>query len=137
MRILSIAISALALTIAAPAIAETGKMLNDAECDTLWKKANPQMADKVPESAMTEYLTDVKAVNPDGDGTIEIAEFKKACAGGMIKSAAGTGPASGTAPKKVEPGETSDRTPEAKTETPAEQKDSVGGSTSDRTPEKK
>jgi hypothetical protein len=137
MRILSITISAVALTVAGSANAETGKMLNEAECNSLWSKANPQMSDKVPESAMTNYLTDVKAVNPDGDGTIEMAEFKKACADGMIKSAAGAAPASGSAPQKAQPGETSDRTPEKKTETPAEQKDAVDGETSDRTPGKK
>ena len=36
----------------------------------------------------------------------------------------------------TEPGETSDRTPEKKTETPPSQQDSVGGETSDRTPGK-
>jgi hypothetical protein len=131
MKFAALAIPLLALSISAAAQAETGQTVGEADCEALWKKANPAMAEKVPESAMKDYFTDVKAVNPDGDGTIEADEFKKACSGGMIKS--GMAANSANTPK-TEAGETSDRTPEAATPTPSSQKDSSGGDTSDRTP---
>lgn len=126
-----IIVSALVMTAATAAYAATdGKKLSQAECDALWMQANPTKADKIPESAASAYITDMKAVNPDGDGTVEQDEFNKACSDGMIKS---TAAAAGT---DKSGGETSDRTPEAKTETPLPQKDTVKGETSDRTPEK-
>ena len=112
-----------------------GSKLSQAECDSLWLQANPTNADKISESAAQAYITDVKAVNPDGDTTIEKNEFTNACSQGLIKSSAATGMSSGTSGKEA-PSETSDRTPEKKTETPLSQKDLAGGETSDRTPEK-
>ena len=40
-------------------------------------------------------MTDFKAANPDGDKTIEKAEFSKACANGLVKSGASSGAGSG------------------------------------------
>jgi hypothetical protein len=118
------------MTAASVAYAATdGKKLSQAECDTLWMQANPSKAEKIPESAASAYITDMKSVNPDGDGTIEQDEFNKACSDGMIKSMAAAG-------TEKTGRETSDRTPEKKTETPLPQKDTVEGETSDRTPEK-
>ncbi len=112
----------------------TGEKLAQAECDALWMKANPS-GGKLSESAAAAYITDFKAANPDGDNTIEQNEFRNACNQGLIKSTAATGTSAGTS-GVGEAGETSDRTPEKKTPTPLQQKDSVGGRTSDRTPDK-
>ena len=68
-------------------------------------QANPTNAEKLSESAAPAYIADVKAVNPDGDNTIEKDEFANACAQGLIKStAATTGNSAGTAGKDA-PGE--------------------------------
>jgi Tfp pilus assembly major pilin PilA len=128
--------SALALAAATGAHGAEGQQLSQAECDALWMQANPTNAEKISESAASAYIADVKAVNPDGDGTIEKDEFASACTQGLIKSSAATTGASEGTMGNDAAGETSDRTPEKKTETPAAQKDSHEGGTSDRTPKK-
>lgn len=125
--------SAIVLAAANGAYAVEGQKLSQAECDSLWLKANPTNAEKLSASAAQAYIADVKAVNPDGDNTIEKDEFANACAQGLIKSSAATGASAGTTGKAT-PEETSDRTPEKKTDTPLSQKDSDEGKTSDRTP---
>jgi Tfp pilus assembly major pilin PilA len=126
--------TAVALAAASGVCAETGGVkLSAAECDSLWMQANPANAAKISESHAQAYISDVKSVNPDGDGTIEKNEFSNACKQGLIKSSASTGASAGAAGKDA-PNETSDRTPEAKSGTPLPQKDSVDGETSDRTP---
>ena len=42
-------------------------------------------------------MTNFKAANPDGDTTIEKAEFSKACASGLVKSGGSSGASSGEA----------------------------------------
>lgn len=126
--------TAFALAAATGAYGMEGQQVSQAECDSLWLQANPTNAEKLSESAASAYIADVKAANPDGDTTIEKDEFDYACAQGMIKSSAATTGASEGAMGNDAAGETSDRTPEKKTETPAAQKDSHEGSTSDRTP---
>jgi hypothetical protein len=126
--------SIIAVGLASGASAASGEKLAQAECDALWMKAGATEG-KLSESAAAAYVTDFKAVNPDGDTTLEQDEFRNACNQGMIKSSAATGASAGTS-GVGDSGETSDRTPEQKSETPLEQKDSSGGSTSDRTPNK-
>lgn len=121
--------TALTLTLATGANAASGEKLAQAECDALWMKAGATDG-KLSESAASAYVTDFKAVNPDGDTTLEQDEFRAACEKGMIKSSASTGASEGTSGA----GETSDRTPEKQSGTPLEQKDGEGGATSDRTP---
>ncbi len=121
----------LAAAFAVAAAGSAQAAMTQQECDAAWKQANPQNLEKLPEASAAAYITDMKAVNPDGDGTIEAKEFTDACSKGLVKMAAAAG---GKAPAA---GETSDRTPEKATDTPADQKDTSGGDTSDRTPEKK
>lgn len=118
---------------AAPAAG--GVKLSQTDCDALWMKANPSKAEKITEAEAQAYLSDVKAANPDGDGTIEKGEFSNACSQGMIQSSASTGASTGAARQNA-PAETSDRSPDKASPTPDEQKDSDKGDTSDRTPAK-
>lgn len=118
---------AAALAVAAAGSAQAA--MTPQECDALWKQANPENVEKLPEASAAAYITDMKAANPDGDGTIEAKEFSDACAKGNVKSAAAGGG------KQPAAGETSDRTPEKASPTPPEQKATEGGA--DRTPEKK
>ena len=56
-----------------------------AEGDFCAMQANPTNAAEITESAAGADIPDVKAVNPDGDGTIEKNEFTNACNQGLIK----------------------------------------------------
>ena len=116
--------------------------MSQSECDALWKQANPSDAATITETQAQPYVSDFKAANPDGDGTLDQTEFSKACSSGLVKSAAAGGqPAGSTDASKAatkEGQETSDRTPEEKAMTPETQVDRTKeGETSNRTPEKK
>ena len=115
--------------------------MSQSECDALWKQANPSGAATITEAQAQPYVSDFKAANPDGDGTLDQTEFSKACSGGLVKSAAAGGqPAGATDASKSatkEGQETSDRTPEEKAMTPETQVDRTKeGETSNRTPKK-
>ncbi len=69
--------------------------LSAAECSSLWNQASPD-GGPITQAQAAPYVTDFKAANPDGDTTIEKAEFTKACDAGMVKSgAASSGAGSG------------------------------------------
>ncbi len=87
--------SVCAIGLVSAASAAPGEKLAQAECDALWMKAGATDG-KLSESAAAAYVTDFKAVNPDGDNTLEQDEFRNACNQGMIKSSAATGTSEGT-----------------------------------------
>jgi hypothetical protein len=136
------AVSALALAVfCGPAVAEQAKPVapmgvkaSQAECETLWTKADSGKTGKIAETIAANYITDPKLVNKDGDTTLEKAEFTSACEKGLIKQSALASPQTTGSTTKTVPSETSDRTPEKMTPTPPNQIDSSGGTTSDRTP---
>lgn len=70
--------------------------LSQAECESLWNQANPSNAATISQSQAQPYVTDFKAANPDGDGTLDKTEFSKACSKGLVKSSASTGSSSGS-----------------------------------------
>jgi hypothetical protein len=74
--------------------AQSEMKLSAAECGSLWNQASPD-GGPITESQAAGYVTDFKAANPDGDTTIEKAEFSKACANGLVKSGASSGASSG------------------------------------------
>ena len=77
--------------------AEPGTMkLSAAECASLWNQASPD-GGPITQQQAAAYVTDFKAANPDGDTTIEKAEFSKACDSGLVKSGASTGAGTGEA----------------------------------------
>ena len=77
--------------------ADPGTMkLSAAECASLWNQASPD-GGPITEQQASAYVTDFKAANPDGDTTIEKAEFTKACDSGLVKSGASTGAGTGEA----------------------------------------
>jgi hypothetical protein len=72
-----------------------GQKLSQAECDSVWKQANPSNAKTITEAQAAQYVSDVKAANADNDGTLDRAEFSAACGKGLVKSSsAGTGSSS-------------------------------------------
>ncbi|MGE0023757.1 MAG: hypothetical protein AB7S70_09030 [Hyphomicrobium sp.] len=91
-----IAASAIALMTASGALAG-GQKLSQAECDALWMQANPSNAATIDETQAKGYVTDFKAANPDNDGTIDKAEFAKACSSGLVSGSASTGAGAGGA----------------------------------------
>jgi hypothetical protein len=115
--------------------------MSQSECDALWKQANPSGAATITEAQAQPYVSDFKAANPDGDGTLDQTEFSTACQQGLVKSAAaGDQPAGATDASKAATKEgqtTSDRTPDKEAMTPETQVDTTKeGGTSDRTPKK-
>ena len=73
-----------------------GQKVSQAQCESLWNQANPQGGASIPFDKARDFITDVKAVNPDNDQTIERNEFMNACDRGLIKSGATTGAGAGT-----------------------------------------
>ena len=55
-----------------------------ADCEAAWKKANPTNAATITEAQAQPYVADVKAANPDNDGTLDKTEFTKACDSGLV-----------------------------------------------------
>lgn len=80
---------------AAPSAAGSAQKLSQAECDSLWMQANPSGAATIGETQAKPYVTDFKAANPDGDGTLDKAEFSKACSSGLVSGSASSGASSG------------------------------------------
>jgi hypothetical protein len=74
--------------------AQGAMKLSAAECASLWNQASPD-GGPITESQAAAYVTNFKAANPDGDKTIEKAEFSKACSSGLVKSGASSGASSG------------------------------------------
>ena len=75
--------------------ADPGTMkLSAAECASLWNQASPD-GGPITQQQASAYVTDFKAANPDGDTTIEKAEFTKACNNGLVKSGASSGAGTG------------------------------------------
>lgn len=72
-----------------------GQKVSEAQCEGLWNQANPEGASSISFDKARNFITDVKAVNPDNDQTIERDEFLKACDRGLIKSGATLGAGSG------------------------------------------
>lgn len=68
--------------------------LSQAECDSLWNQANPSNAATISQSQAQAYVTDFKAANPDNDGSLDKAEFTKACGKGLVKSSGSSSGAS-------------------------------------------
>lgn len=91
------ACSAYAQTDAGNANADTSMKLSQAECTSLWNQANPSGGATITEAQAQPYVTNFKAANPDGDGTLDKNEFDKACQDGLVQSAASSGAASGEA----------------------------------------
>lgn len=91
-----VAVSAIALMAASTAYAAGGQKLSKAECDTLWMQANPGGAATIDETQAKGYVTDFTAANPDNDGTLDKAEFAKACKMGLVSGAASSGAGAGT-----------------------------------------
>ncbi len=97
MSALMAALGMVALTGAA--IAQEGKdkmRLSEAQCESALEQGHPDNKAKITESEARAYITDMKAVNKDKDGTIERAEFMRACDMGLVKSSASAGEGSGT-----------------------------------------
>lgn len=133
--------SSVAMAQTSTTAAPTSEMqLSQSECTNLWQQANVDKAEGLTEAQSRSYVTDFKAANPDGDTTIDQAEWMTACSKGLVKSSSSTGTSAGEAGKTSDrtPGNPSpDRTPDA---TGAGAAGVEGGKTpegtSDRTPSK-
>ena len=60
-------------------------VLNDAQCQAVWKMASPNGA-TISQDQAVPYIVNFSMVDGDGDGKISADEFKAGCAKGMVKS---------------------------------------------------
>lgn len=86
--------------------------LSKADCVAVWSQITQDGKSSLSEADARRYVKDFKAANPDGDKTLEQAEWLAACDKGLVHAAAadGEGPTTGSIPSPD--GKTSDRTPD-------------------------
>jgi hypothetical protein len=60
-------------------------VLDDAQCQTVWKMASPDGATISPDQAVP-FIVNFQMVDVDGDGKISGDEFKAACGKGLVKN---------------------------------------------------
>src|SRR5215471_5512545 len=60
-------------------------VLDDAQCQTVWKMASPNGATISGDQAVP-YIVNFQMVDVNGDGQITADEFKAACGKGMVKN---------------------------------------------------
>lgn len=93
MRLVTLASVALLLS-ASSALAQSANtmtsgrpsaVLNDAQCQAVWKMASPDGA-TISENQAVPFIVNFKLVDGDGDGKISADEFKAACGKGLVKN---------------------------------------------------
>ena len=89
-------VTASAIVLMTSSALAAGQKLSKAECEALWMQANPSNAATINEAQAKGFVTDFKAANPDNDGTIDKAEFTKACNKGLVSGSASSGAGAGT-----------------------------------------
>ena len=60
-------------------------VLNDDQCQAVWKMASPNGA-AISQDQAVPYIVNFKMVDVDGDGAISGDEFKAACGKGLVKN---------------------------------------------------
>src|SRR6516165_41042 len=60
-------------------------VLDDAQCQTVWKMASPDGATLSQDQAVP-FIVNFQMVDVDGDGKITADEFKAACGKGLVKN---------------------------------------------------
>jgi hypothetical protein len=60
-------------------------VLNDDQCQTVWKMASPDGA-TISQDQAVPFIVNFQMVDVDGDGKITADEFKAACGKGLVKN---------------------------------------------------
>jgi hypothetical protein len=60
-------------------------VLDDAQCQTVWKMASPNGA-TISQDQAAPYIVNFQMVDVDGDGKITADEFNAACGNGLVKN---------------------------------------------------
>jgi hypothetical protein len=66
-----------------------GAVLNDTQCQDVWKMASPD-GDTLAGDKAVPYIVNFQMVDTDKNGTISAAEFKTGCTKGWIQADAST-----------------------------------------------
>jgi hypothetical protein len=105
MKCITLAAAGAAAIFANVAVVDAATRLSQSECTKLWQQANPSNAKGLTESQSAPYIANFKAVNLDGDTSIDLNEWNAACKKGLVKSTSSSGASSGdtgAAPKATE-----------------------------------
>jgi hypothetical protein len=78
------------------AFAEEAAKLSEAECLTIWNKADAAGAGSVDTSQSQAYVADFASVDANGDGKLTQIEFQDGCAKGLVQASAASGAGAGT-----------------------------------------
>lgn len=86
---------ALAGTAGMASAAAPNQQLSQAECQSIWQKADSSNSGSLTMTQAQPYVTDFKAVDTNSDGKLSRSEFDSACTQGKVHSTASSGAASG------------------------------------------
>lgn len=89
-----IAGAALAQTSGTPS-GQSGQQMSQAECQSIWSKADAQSAGSLTQTQAQSYVTDFKSADANNDGRLSSTEFQSACQRGLVRSSAATGTGTG------------------------------------------
>jgi len=62
--------------------------MNKADCEAVWKQANPSNTPTITMTQAQPYVADFKSADPDNDGTLDQNEFLQACDKGSVTKGA-------------------------------------------------
>jgi hypothetical protein len=70
--------------------------LSQEQCQSVWNKADSSKAGSLTQDQAAPFVTDFKAANISGSGTLTQDEFMAACAKGLVHDSAAAGASTGT-----------------------------------------
>lgn len=74
---------------------ETEMKLSQAECQTIWNRADAAGSGSLSAADADAYVSNFSAADTDGDGSLSNTEFMAACDQGLVQDSSATGAGEG------------------------------------------
>ncbi len=84
--------------------AEAEMKLSQAECQTIWNRADAAGSGKLSASDADRYVSNFAAADTDSDGSLTSTEFMAACDQGLVHDSSATGAGEGVEGRDTAPG---------------------------------